>query len=235
MSVDLRVDWCSYEAAKFAVMNWHYSKTMPMPPLMKIGAWEDNRFVGCILYGRGANNAVGKEYKLTQMEACELVRVALVTHESQVSQIVSMTIRMLRANNPGLRLIVSYADSEQGHHGGIYQAMNWSYVGRGMSTRYFFHEARWKHNREITGGAFGGKRKILDYSKLPSKIVVGKHKYLYPLDRAMRKQIASLEKPYPKRETCGQSVEGDTVSDQLAEEGSIPSGRSELVKQVETR
>lgn len=63
-----------------------------------------------------------------------------------------------------------------------------------------------------------------------------KLKYLYPLDRAMRKQIAPLAKPYPKRKTCGQSVEGDTIGDQPIEEGSIPSVRSELypVEQVIT-
>jgi hypothetical protein len=29
----------------------------------------------------------------------------------------------------------------------------------------------------------------------------GKHRYLYPLDDAMRKQIEPLRKPYPKRGT----------------------------------
>jgi hypothetical protein len=226
MSVDLRVDWCDHKAAEYAVMHWHYSKRMPMPPLLKVGVWENGKFIGCVLFARGANHVVGKEYGLTQMEACELVRVALTKHDAPVSQIVSVAIRMLQKNSPGLRLIVSYADSEQGHHGGIYQAMNWVYVGRGMSTRYFFHEGRWKHNREVTAGAFGGQRKIIDYKHLPQKIVEGKHKYLYPLDRAMRKQIAPLAKPYPKRETCGQSVEGDTDSHQLSEAGSIPAGRS---------
>ncbi len=41
MSVDLRVDWCSHKAAKYAVTHWHYSQTMPMRPLVKIGGWED--------------------------------------------------------------------------------------------------------------------------------------------------------------------------------------------------
>jgi hypothetical protein len=30
--------------------------------------------------------------------------------------------------------------------------------------------------------------------------LLGKHRYLYPLDDAMRKQIAPLSKPYPKRQ-----------------------------------
>ena len=33
--------------------------------------------------------------------------------------------------------------------------------------------------------------------------VEGKHKYLMPLDRKMRKQIAPLAKPYPKKTEQG--------------------------------
>ena len=50
--------------------------------------------------------------------------------------------------------------------------------------------------------------RIEDCTRIPE---IGKHRYLYPLDRAMRKQIEPLRKPYPKRETCGPSVEGDTL------------------------
>ena len=38
-------------------------------------------------------------------------------------------------------------------------------------------------------------RKITEYRDLEPK-----HKYLFPLDDAMRKQIEPLRKPYPKRE-----------------------------------
>jgi hypothetical protein len=41
--VDLKVDFCSYEAAKYAVEHWHYSKTMPAGKTVKIGAWEDDK------------------------------------------------------------------------------------------------------------------------------------------------------------------------------------------------
>jgi len=109
-------------------------------------------------------------------------------------------MKLLRKASPGLRLVVSYADSEEGHHGGIYQAMNWIYVGRGQGSIEFYHEGRWKHNREVTSGAFGSVRKINDYSNLPKRKTLGKHKYLYPLDDDMRTRIQPLAQPYPKRE-----------------------------------
>ena len=50
MSVDLRVDWCDYQAAKYAVMHWHYSKAMPAGRNVYLGVWESNRFVGAVLF-----------------------------------------------------------------------------------------------------------------------------------------------------------------------------------------
>ena len=207
---DLRIDWATHAAAKHAVEKWHYSQRLPMPPLVKVGAWEDGKFIGCILFGRGANNAIGREYGLTQLEACELVRIALTDHKAPVSRIASFAIKFLQKQSPGVRLVVSYADAEQGHHGGVYQAMNWLYVGRSMGSAEFFHEGRWKHNREITSGAFGSSRAVSDISKLPKRKTQGKHKYLMPLDDEMRAQIAPLAKPYPKR------VKQATTGDQSA-------------------
>ncbi len=42
----LHLDFCSHEAAKYAVMRWHYSRRMPKSKLVRIGVWEDEKFVG---------------------------------------------------------------------------------------------------------------------------------------------------------------------------------------------
>ena len=226
--VDLRLDWCSYEAAKFAVEHWHYSKSVPAGKIVKFGAWEDGRFIGAVLYSLGANNNIGKPYGLKQTEICELTRVALTAHASPVSQIVSATLRMLKEQSPGLRLIVSYADQNQGHNGSIYQAANWFYVGEIYAELGILLNGHVVHSRSVYS-KYGKKNMDFLRSIDPSvRYVQGKpkHKYLYPLDRAMRKQIAPLAKPYPKRESCGQSVEGDTTGDQPEEAGSIPAARS---------
>ena len=109
----LLVDWCSYDAAKFAVMNWHYSKTMPFGKMAKIGAWEDEIYKGCVVFSYGATPNIGSPYGLDQFEVCELTRVALNKHKNKVSEILSRSISMLKAQSPGLRLIVSFADMEQ--------------------------------------------------------------------------------------------------------------------------
>ena len=233
MSVDLRVDWCDYKAAKFAVEHWHYSRSMPTPPVLRIGAWEDGKFAGVVLFSRGANNNLGKPYGLKAIEICELTRVALSKHETPVSQIVACAIRFLKSNSPGLRLIVSFADPNEGHVGIIYQAGNWTYSGRSNSTpKYRTRDGRLLHQRQVSKVGYkpqyGEMRQVPRIDECEVIPQLDKHRYLYPLDRAMRKQIAPLAKPYPKREAGGQSVEGDTSGDQPEEAGSIPAARSDL-------
>jgi hypothetical protein len=119
MKTVLKIDWATHQAAKYAVENWHYSESMPAGKLVKVGAWENGKFIGVVLFGRGANNNIGKPYGLSQTAACELVRIALTKHITPVSKIAAIAMRFLKANSPGLRLIISYADPLQGHHWGI--------------------------------------------------------------------------------------------------------------------
>src|SRR6185312_15094859 len=125
---ELKLDWCSHQAAKYAVGHWHYSKRMPKSKIAKIGVWENNKFIGVVLYGVGATSDLVKAYGLRQEQGCELVRVALREHESPVTRIVAISLKMLKRAFPGLRCVVSFADPQQGHVGGIYQ-------GGGMDLR----------------------------------------------------------------------------------------------------
>jgi hypothetical protein len=120
---DLRLDFCSHDAARHSVQRWHYSRLMPKAKLVKVGVWEDGRFVGAIIYGLGANRHLCRPFGLRDTEACELVRVALAPgREHPTSQCVAISIKLLRRQSPGLKLVVSYADAGQGHVGTIYHA-----------------------------------------------------------------------------------------------------------------
>lgn len=200
----LKIDWCTHKAAQFAVEHWHYSKRMPMPPLVKLGAWEGGAFVGCVLFARGANMNIGNPYGLETTEVAELVRVALTNHAHEVSRIVALAVRFVRKHCPGLRLFVSYADPSEGHHGGIYQAMGWTYDGVSGEATKFLHDGRWKHQREVSALAFrkpgqSGAATVNNYQSLPKKKMPGKHRYLLALDDDMQSRISALAKPYPKR------------------------------------
>ena len=73
---ELKLDWASYEAAKHACAHWHYSKAMPATKLVKIGVWEYGKFIGVVIFSRGAAPHLGDPC-LPQTDICELTRVAL--------------------------------------------------------------------------------------------------------------------------------------------------------------
>lgn len=231
--MNFRLDWCSVQAAKYAVEHWHYSKSYTIFPCVCIGAWESGVFVGAVIFARGANKNIGSPYQLEDTQCSELVRVALdECHKTPTSQIVSGAIKMLCCKEPMLRLLVSYADVNQSHVGTIYQAMNWLYTGMTPdSYLYKWLDGKLYHQREVSKTGvkpyFGKLRRVPMIDECIKILQHGKHRYLYPLDRAMRKQIAPLAKPYPKRDSCVQSIEGDTVGIQPTGEGSIPSDRSD--------
>ena len=202
----LKLDWCSHEAAKWAVEHWHYSKTMPVSKSVHFGVWENGEFVGAIIFSWGANPNLSKPYGLEMTECAELVRVALRTHGTPVSRLLSIATKMIKRQSPGLRLLVSYADTRQGHHGGIYQAAGWVYTGETDRKFDFEWNGKILQRRSYTGKNFGGgrRRPPPGATKIESP---SKYRYLYPLDAAMRAQIAPLAKPYPKRAVVVQAAE----------------------------
>ena len=189
----LRIDWATHEAAKYACLNWHYSKSFPAGKMVKVGAWEDGNFIGVVLFSYGANPNISKPYGLVQTECCELVRLALKHHQTPVSKILSFALKRLQQQCPGIRLVVSYADTGQGHHGGIYQATNWIYEGYFGGESSVVVNGRLMHRRQAY--SLYGTTRPANSVNVPA---AGKHKYLMPLDDAMRAKIAPLAKPYPK-------------------------------------
>lgn len=206
---ELRLDWCSHDAARLACERWHYAKIVPRNKLVKVGVWEGGAFTGVVVFGTGASDALGSPYGLTSFQCCELVRVALKRHITPVTRIVRIALQFLRTACPGIRLVVSFADQEHGHHGGIYQGGNWTYAGLSQSSDEYVVRGRRMHGRAIRktmeryeiAGVNTLERARIFYRDPGASVAKGsrKHRYLMPLDADMRAKIAPLAKPYPKR------------------------------------
>lgn len=198
--MSLLVANASKEAAEYAAKNWHYSKCLPAGKLVKYGVWENEKFIGVVIYSRGASPYLGSALELDQTEVCELTRVALDKHEAPVSQIVAITLSQLKKDNPALRAVVSFADPKEGHVGGIYKAGNWLYTGNSNPVTEYFIDGRWQHTRNAYHNP---KRPTAAKRESP-----GKFRYIYPLDKPMRRKVSMLALPYPN------AVEGLKVSRQ---------------------
>lgn len=197
VDMNLRLDYCSHDAALYAVEHWHYSRRIPKGKIIKIGVWEDDVFKGAILFGWGATSTLVQQYGLKQNQGCELVRIALRDHVTPVSRLISIAIKMLKKQNPGLQLIVSFADPEQGHVGGIYQASGWIYTGKSPDYKAPILDGRVAHPRTLSMRVKLGKARRSEVQYIDVK---GKLRYLYPLNDEMRMKVLPLKLPYPKKE-----------------------------------
>lgn len=200
----LKLDWCSHEAAKHAVGRWHYSRTMPASKLVRVGVWEDGRFRGAILYGVGANRHLARPFGLEITQACELVRVALAPGRAHpTSKCLAVSLRMLRRQSPGLKIVVSYADTKEGHLGTIYQATNWLYLGASTQP-YLRVKGKIEHPRSLydrygpRGQSVPWLRQHVD-PRAERVAMPAKLKYVWPFDPALRARLESVSQPYPKR------------------------------------
>lgn len=224
---ELRLDWCTYEAAKYACEKWHYSRCMPAGKMVRIGVWENKCFIGCVIFSYGASPPFFKWAErildCSKFEIVELTRVSLHKHNTPVSKVIALALKMLTKHCPKLKCVVSFADCDQNHHGGIYQAGNWVFCGTNCIGERcgFMINGKKMHPRSL--GAKGYEQslkgaRMIDPHAIELK-TKGKHKYLMPLNNEMRAKIKPLSKPYPKR--AGSAASGTSIN-QIEREGATP-------------
>ena len=211
----MRLEKASHKAIKYACLNFHYAKSVPVNPFAFSVFNDKNEWCGCVLFSLGSNPRLGSQYGLQNGQVVELVRMALNGKQEKTSKVLSLSMRLLPKYLPAVRLVVSFADQNQNHIGVIYQATNWIYDGIGVSTPKWMHNGREVHQRMIAG-YFGSvanatkqgveKRKVLD-----------KYRYIYPLDKSLIPLCESRRKPYPKK--CDSSITANAAAFQVAEEG----------------
>lgn len=201
----MKLTRATQQAVKYACMNYHYSKSVPVNPIGYNVYNGADEWCGVITYGTGAIPNIGRPYNLPQGAILELTRVALNGKQEQTSQAVAMSLKRLHKDVPQCRLVVSYADCDQNHLGTIYQATNWIYEGLSKGDTYYIINGRKVHRRGYQGGFDYVRRHVDADVKLFRS--AGKYKYLMPLDKEMKKQIQPLAKPYPKSNADWQKLD----------------------------
>lgn len=211
----MRLTRATPKAIRYACLNFHYAKAIPVNTIGYNVYNDSGEWCGVILYGTGATPNIGRPYNLPIGGVLELVRVALNGKQEKTSQAVALSLKQLKADVPHCRLVVSFADCDQKHLGTIYQATNWIYTGtenEGNLGAFMIHGKK-THPKSVYAKIIkneDGKlvhcpqtleavRKYLD-PNATIFVTAGKRKYLMPMDKAMKKQILPLAKPYPKNE-----------------------------------
>jgi hypothetical protein len=172
-----------------------------------LGVWEDDKFMGAVIFAWGANRHLAGEYKL-KTECAELCRVALAKHSTPVSRILSIAVKILKREMPGIRLIVSYADLNHGHFGKIYQASNWGFVSETGNEAGIVLNGKLTHRRTINS-----KYGTSDIDWLRKHVDPHAHreegepkfKYLLPLDNEIAERVRLLAKTYPQERATSET------------------------------
>jgi hypothetical protein len=210
----MRLERASTKAIKYALMNFHYAKTIPSVQSSFSVFNNKNEWCGVICYSIGANKSIGTFANLMQGQVCELVRVALNGKQESTSKALSLSIKLMAKKNPLVKIIVSYADSEQGHVGTIYKATNWYFIGVSKHIHHI-HKLTGKrmHNRVYSELP---KNKQSEYKNTTP---FEKYKYIYPLDKSLIPLCKSLAKPYPKKQISDSSITANAPAFHAGEEG----------------
>lgn len=185
---NITVRQITYEETKPWLLKKHYAKRMPSISFA-YGLFVDDVLQGVVTYGSPASPSLckgvcGEEYK---SKVLELNRLAInsTADKNSASILVGRSLKML----PRDKVVVSYADTAQGHVGYVYQATNWTYTGATKPRTDI--DTGDKHSRHYEG--------ITDYSKRKPRS--SKHRYVFFRDKKARRALRYQPQPYPKGES----------------------------------
>jgi hypothetical protein len=112
-----------------------------------------------------------------------------------LTRAIKYTVKSLRIIEPGTEALVSYADPNAGHTGGVYKAASWIYHGQSEESRaYYSTDGQVKARRAFhSGRKCLTKREIenLGYQQL---LLPGKLRFVRPITHRARKAIAANRK-----------------------------------------
>lgn len=194
------------KAIRYACIHFHYARRIP-PVSYGYNVYENGEWCGVILFSPGATVNISKMFDLAQGEVLELVRVALNGKQTKTSQCVSAALRQLHHDAPYVKIVISFADPNQGHVGTIYQATNWLYIGtteqfsNGRKCDYYVIFGQTYHPRSLHGKGYRQSLKWLRENVDPSASEfygMYKHKYIFIFDKRLRRKWQKRTLPYPK-------------------------------------
>lgn len=183
-----RVQSIKTEECKEWFLKKHYAHRIPNS-IFTFGIYAGSLLQGVVSYGMTANNNLNEI--IEGVKAIELNRLVINddVDRNALSFFVSQSLKML----PKPMVVISYADSGQGHHGYIYQATNWIYTGLGKGDYEFRKNGRQYHRKNIydllgTGSLENAKKHGYEVVKVEPK-----HRYIFLIgDKKQKKKMIEM-------------------------------------------
>lgn len=197
-----------------AVVTGHYSGVMPDATQEAFAGYWNGIVVAAVAYGPGGNSKTFSAVipGFDSSNARELIR--LWVHPEAPKNTASLVVgRSLKMLPKAVGLVVSFADTGQGHSGYVYQALNFYYVGKSNEgiryidssgvevTARLANVYRMRNPEKFANKSLSEIRDLLGWRPIKSH---SKHRYVIAVGKQKKKISKLLEAkslPYPKGET----------------------------------
>lgn len=183
--------------------RWHYTGTSGND-MWRFGLWIGPTLLGVVSYNlptRAVCESVfGPEHFDRVWHMGRLVMADVAPSNSE-SRLIAGSLSLISINHPSTWAVVTYAATDQGHVGYVYQATNAIYTGTGGDPTYYIDEAGNRRGTHLNAAHISPRRA----SEMGWRKVDGgpKHRYVYVLgnkaERRARRALLRLPSlPYPK-------------------------------------
>jgi hypothetical protein len=196
-----------------AVVTGHYSGVMPDATQEAFAAYCNEIVVAAVAYGPGGNSKTFGAIidGFDSSNARELIRLWVHPDapKNTASFVVSRSLKLLPDH---VGLVVSFADSGQGHFGKVYQALNFYYLGMSSEgvrykdatgtevTARLANVYRMRNPEKFADMSLAQIREELGWEPVKSH---AKHRYAIgsgKFRRRVNQQLSEMSLPFPKEE-----------------------------------
>lgn len=173
------------------------------------GLWHGQMLLGIVAYGLPALGVVtsvfGPEHGPNRVWHMARLAMAETAPSNSESRLIAGSLRAIPSFNPDVWGVITYAATDAGHIGYVYQATNAIYTGVGGHSDYYVD----RDGRRRASGQMDGKTVTAEWAAAQgwTKHEGGpKHRYVYvvgsPAERRRRRALVKYPSlPYPKAVT----------------------------------
>tara|TARA_R100001530_G_scaffold130801_1_gene101978 strand:- start:72 stop:794 length:723 start_codon:yes stop_codon:yes gene_type:complete len=200
---------CTLDHARKGVVKHHYSRKVSRNSFLSFAV---NKTEGFIQLGYGMNPTKKSTISklITLDNHCEFDRMWLsdALPKFSESQVISLLLSYIKQVHPNIQFIITYADEAMGNTGIIYQATNALSLGKHKTHFYILPNGERTHAVSLWHKYKTSSKEFLKEKGIKAE-VTWQHRYLYILNKGMRKKYQEEIRHLPDER-----------------EGSIPSFRS---------
>lgn len=116
-------------------------------------------------------------------------------HEPNLlTRVISKSIGLLQRVEPDIEALVSFADPNVGHLGGVYRAASWTYTGQSSKERYYRHR---RTGQVVARRKFHSGQRCMTKAQIENMgyveiLLPGKHRFVKGLSRQAKRDIKQL-------------------------------------------